>query len=71
MKEKKVEVMINGMKEKIPLKMSIAQLIDFFEERDDHLIVECDGQFVFPQKYATTIVRNGDQIEFIHPSFGG
>lgn len=49
----------------------ITHLIAHFEERDQHLIVEHNGRFVYPQHYSTTRVREGDEIEFINPNFGG
>ena len=71
MKDKEIEITINGLKEKVPEKSTISQLIAYFKEEDVHLIVEHNGQFVYPQKYTTTIVSDGDRIEFINPNFGG
>jgi thiamine biosynthesis protein ThiS len=69
--DKKIEVTINGIKERIPKDITIAQLIAELKEDDVHLIVEHNGQFVYPQKYARTVVSKGDRIEFINPNFGG
>lgn len=69
--DKDIEVTINGLKAKIPKNITIAQLIVELKEDDVHLIVEHNGQFVYPQRYARTIVSNGDRIEFINPNFGG
>lgn len=66
-----IEIIINGLTEKVPKNATISLLIALFEENDAHLIVERNGQFVYPQKYSSTIVSEGDRIEFINPSFGG
>ncbi len=68
---KYVDVIINGFKEKVPEKASISFLITHFKEGDTDLIVEHNGQFVYPQKYAGAAVSEGDRIEFINPNFGG
>ena len=71
MDRKEIEITVNGLKEKIPEQSTIAVLIGFFNEDDAHLIVEHNGQFVYPQNYATTVVTAGDKIEFLNPNFGG
>lgn len=71
MGKKEIEITVNGVKEKIPEESTIAGLIGFFNEDDVHLIVEQNGQFVYPHNYATTIVTAGDKIEFLNPNFGG
>ena len=71
MEKNKIEITVNGRNEEIAERANIDQLIDLFKHRDEHLIVEHNGQFVFPQKYATTLVASGDHLEFIHPDFGG
>jgi len=68
---KYVDVIVNGFKEKVPEKASISFLITHFKEGDVDLIVEHNGQFVYPQKYAAATVSEGDRIEFINPNFGG
>ncbi len=69
--DREIDIIVNGLKEKVLQRTTIAQLIKDFNEDDVHLIVERNGQFVYPQKYATTIVANGDHIEFLNPNFGG
>jgi sulfur carrier protein ThiS len=49
----------------------MSDLIAHFNEDDVHLIVEKNGQFVYPKNYSTTKVLQGDRIEFIDPNFGG
>jgi thiamine biosynthesis protein ThiS len=68
---RQIEITLNGNREIVPVNTFIAHLIANFEERDQHLIVEHNGRFVYPQHYTTTQVREGDEIEFINPNFGG
>ena len=69
--DKEIEITVNGLKEKVPEDATISLLIAHFEESDVHMIVEHNGRFVYPQKYASTAVSEGDRIEFINPDFGG
>jgi thiamine biosynthesis protein ThiS len=68
---KEMEIMVNGFREKVPEKATIARLIVHFDEKDAHMIVEHNGRFVYPQEYEKTVVFPGDEIEFINPDFGG
>ena len=67
----KIQIIVNGLEERVLENSTISNLIELFKEDDAHLIVEYNGQFLYPQKYATTIVVDGDRIEFINPNFGG
>jgi len=66
-----ISIELNGFKEEVPSGLTIAQLIERFEEADTHLIVEHNGKFVYPKDYDSVIVKDGDRLEFINPSFGG
>jgi sulfur carrier protein len=66
-----VEIVVNGDRERVPARATIADLIARFEEGDTHLIVQLNGRCVYPQGYAATAVSDGDVVEFIHPAFGG
>ncbi|MBP8626445.1 MAG: sulfur carrier protein ThiS [Syntrophorhabdaceae bacterium] len=66
-----MEIILNGIKEKIPKDMTIAGLISYFNEKDTGLIVELNKRYVFPHDYETTLIKSGDVIEFINPDFGG
>ncbi|MCX8109652.1 MAG: MoaD/ThiS family protein [Syntrophorhabdaceae bacterium] len=69
--KKEIEVVINGIKELVPEDITIAGLIELYNEKDIGLIVEQNNRYVFPQRYGSTIVKHGDKIEFINPDFGG
>jgi sulfur carrier protein len=66
-----MEIIVNGFKETVPDNSKISDLIVFFEEGDAHLVVELNGRFVYPNRYDSTVVSEGDRIELINPSFGG
>ncbi|MCP4352074.1 MAG: sulfur carrier protein ThiS [Desulfobacterales bacterium] len=68
---KKIDIIINGMNEKVQEDSAIAFLIDHFGEGDTDLIVEHNGRFVYPDKYSAIVVSEGDRLEFINPNFGG
>jgi thiamine biosynthesis protein ThiS len=64
-------VIVNGFPETATPNTSIAQLIYRCKEQDRDLIVELNGKFVYTRDYETTMVSPNDQLEFIHPNFGG
>ena len=66
-----MKIIVNGMKQEVPEKASILELIEYCEEQDVHLVVEYNGGFVYPKQYETLRVQEGDTLEFIHPDFGG
>jgi thiamine biosynthesis protein ThiS len=66
-----IEIMLNDMPQQVPANSSLEDLIREFEEADPDLIVELNGRFIYPRDYATTIVGQGDRLEFINPNFGG
>ena len=70
-KEQSVEIRINDLPEQVPPGSSLETLIQQFEERDPDLIVELNGRFIYPRDYAATIVKSGDELEFMNPNFGG
>jgi len=51
--------------------LSVQRLLDEVEEDDPAVIVEVNGRFVHRKDFRTTIISDGDKVEFIHPSFGG
>jgi len=71
MSGKKLDIVVNGFKETVEDSTTIARLVAEHGEGDMHLIVERNGRFVYPQDYETTRVEPGDEIELVHPDFGG
>ncbi|MBW1699607.1 MAG: sulfur carrier protein ThiS [Deltaproteobacteria bacterium] len=66
-----IKITVNGSAEEVPKKSTLAVLIDRFRVKDPGLVVELNGQIVFPQQYASTSVSENDRIEFIHCGFAG
>jgi thiamine biosynthesis protein ThiS len=66
-----MKIIVNGNKETVPIHSTLSFLIHHFKEHDGDLIVEYNGRFIYPRKYAEITVREGDRIEFINPNFGG
>ncbi len=66
-----ISVIVNGFQETAPDSMTISDLIIRFKEGDVDLIVEHNGSFVYPSRYADTMLSPGDRVEFINPNFGG
>jgi len=66
-----IEIIFNGVKEKVPAGATIAELIIKIGEQDKHLIVERNNTFIHPHAYPVTTLDEGDKIEFINPDFGG
>lgn len=66
-----VEIFLNGLKERVPEGTTIARLIEMSGEEDRHLVVERNNRFIHSQAYRTTLISEGDRIEFINPDFGG
>ncbi|MBI4765472.1 MAG: sulfur carrier protein ThiS [Deltaproteobacteria bacterium] len=64
-------VIINGFKESIPEKASIAEVIHSRLEFEIHMIVELNHRFIHQKDYETTYLSEGDILELIHPAFGG
>ncbi len=51
--------------------LTIQDLLDRSEEDDPAVIVEVNGRFVYRKDFKTVTIKEGDRVEFIHPSFGG
>jgi thiamine biosynthesis protein ThiS len=64
-------VIINGFKDSIPEKASIAEVINSSREFEIHMIVELNHRFIHQKDYETTYLTEGDVLELIHPAFGG
>ncbi len=67
----KIEVTINGFKEKVAKGSFITALILEYDEVDSAMMVERNGRYVYPQDYEKIVAEPGDVLEFIHPDFGG
>lgn len=64
--------MFNGFPEDLAgCELTIQDLLDRTEEDDPAVIVEINGRFVYRKDFKAITIKEGDTVEFIHPSFGG
>lgn len=62
----------NGFPEEFAgCEVTIQDLLDRSEEDDPAVIVEINGRFVYRKDFKIVTIKDGDRVEFIHPSFGG
>jgi len=66
-----MQILLNGWPENIQPDETLTDLIDRLGEDDPALIVELNGRFVYPDKYGSTKIQEGDKVELIHAAFGG
>jgi len=66
-----LEVLVNDFKVSAPVPSTVEMLLEQLKEADPHMIVELNGRLVYPKRYATTEIRDGDRVEIINPDFGG
>ena len=71
MKPSTIEIVLNGMKEQVVPGTTIKDLLRSTCENDGHVIVERNNRFVHNDLYYSTILEDGDKVEFINPDFGG
>ncbi|MFP4036991.1 MAG: sulfur carrier protein ThiS [Desulfobacteraceae bacterium] len=71
MRSRLIDIQVNGLTERVAEGAAIAGLVGDHSDGDPHLIVERNGRFVYPASYDETRVEPGDEIELIHPDFGG
>jgi thiamine biosynthesis protein ThiS len=51
--------------------LTVQQLLDRSQEDDPAVIVEVNGKYVHRKDFCSRVLKDGDSVEFIHPSFGG
>jgi thiamine biosynthesis protein ThiS len=62
----------NGFPEDcVGCELTVQDLLDRSEEDDPAVIVEINGRFVYRKDFKAVTIKEGDRVEFIHPSFGG
>ncbi len=67
-----MKLILNGFPEEFESDaLTIQELLDSSQEDDPAVIVEVNGRFVYRKDFATVLLRDGDKVELIHPSFGG
>jgi sulfur carrier protein len=66
-----MQVTINGFQEYLSEKTSIADVINANQEYEIHMIVELNHRFIYQNQFESTLLKEGDVLELIHPAFGG
>lgn len=66
-----MDIVFNGVRESVPERTTISDLIMRTDERDRGLIVEVNRRFIFPGDYGKAFLSEGDTVEFINPDLGG
>jgi thiamine biosynthesis protein ThiS len=49
----------------------VQELLDLTNEDDPAVIVEINGKYIYRKDFRLVRIKEGDRVEFIHPSFGG
>ena len=63
---------LNGFPEDIVgCELTVQDLLDRSKEDNLAVIVEVNGRFVYRKDFKTLTIKEGDRVDFIHPSFGG
>ena len=63
---------LNGFPEDIvDCELTVQDLLDRSKEDNLAVIVEVNGRFVYRKDFKTLTIKEGDRVDFIHPSFGG
>jgi len=67
-----LKIIFNGFPEEMEgCELTIQELLDRSNEDDPAVIVEVNGRFIYRKDFTTFRIKEGDRVEFIHPSFGG
>lgn len=67
-----MKIVFNGFEEEFEgCNMTVQNLLDHTQEDDPAVIVEINGRFVHRKEFKDRVIKDGDCVEFIHPSFGG
>lgn len=66
-----IEVIINGIKQKMPQDSNLPQLLQHFEIAPEGIAVEINLTVISREAYDATILHDGDQIEIIRFIGGG
>lgn len=66
-----MRIIVNDLEEDVPAGITVARLIEHFQEGDTDLIVEVNGRYVYPRSYDAVEIRENDCVEFINPNLGG
>ncbi len=67
-----MKIIFNGFAEDFDRTvLTIQELLDLSQEDDPAVIVEVNGRYIYRRDFSSFLLKDGDRVEFIHPSFGG
>jgi sulfur carrier protein len=66
-----MEILVNGKKEKIKKSVSIGELLKIKNIRREVVTVYLNEKLIDRENYDTTLLRDGDELEFIFYMGGG
>ncbi len=67
-----IQVNINGNKDTITQELTVAQLLTEKEVESPEMVsVELNGEFVERKSFSDTVIKAGDEIEFLYFMGGG
>ena len=66
-----MRIILNGFQEELPENSTVSSVINSNQEFEVHMIVELNHRFIHQKDYETTVLKDGDVLELIHPAFGG
>ncbi|MDQ7782368.1 MAG: sulfur carrier protein ThiS [Desulfomonilaceae bacterium] len=67
-----MKFIFNGFPEEVEgCELTVKDLLERTREDDPAVIVEVNGRFIYRKDFSSCSIKEGDRVEFIHPSFGG
>lgn len=66
-----MKLTLNGKSTDVPAATSVAGLLDALGFGDRPVLVELNRQALFPREFASSPIREGDEIEIIELAAGG
>jgi sulfur carrier protein len=66
-----MQVIVNGLPRRVPDGITVAQLLELEQEPVRHVLVEVNRVYLPSRQYRERVLRDGDEVEIIHPAFGG
>jgi sulfur carrier protein len=66
-----MQVVVNGKPITVPEGLTLAGLLAQLGIRHDHTAVALNREIARRDRHATTVLRDGDRVEIVHPMAGG
>jgi sulfur carrier protein len=66
-----MKVTINGEQREIDDGLSVVELLDELQIRPGRVVIELNQEIVSRERYAATLLKDGDSLEIVHFVGGG